>query len=109
MGQDGGVQVGGFQQRQLRLSAIGDVGRPASMVPVPRGGATGEQRNVVAAASASSVAARTVRDGDGRERKNSCMMIDLCTDLQKKQSRACGAAKGVQLVPQGGAAPVNRA
>ena len=29
--------------------------------------------------------------GDGRERENSCMMIDLCTDLQK-QSRACGAA-----------------
>ena len=37
--------------------------------------------------AAFSVAARTAREGDGRERENSCMMIDLCTDLQKTKPR----------------------
>jgi len=67
------------------------------MVPGPPGVAQpASSANVVAAASAFSVAARTAREGDGREQKNSCMMIDLCTDLQKTKPRLWRGLKEFQ-------------
>jgi len=51
---------------------------------------------MVAVASAGSVVARAVRDGDGRERENSCMMIDLYPDLQKTKPRLWRGLKEFQ-------------